>query len=105
MGADEPQSLQTLEAVLKPIMWRNDKASVGDELMLPPRTLEVSSLYGIPTNAHHVYQVMQSCNLSRSMAIFHSSARHALHSYGGMPCVQETVHQCWMHEWRSRKQR
>jgi hypothetical protein len=22
-------------------MWRNDKASVGDELLLPPRTLEV----------------------------------------------------------------
>lgn len=38
---DEPYALERLEAVLKPIMWRNDKASVGDELVLPGRTLEV----------------------------------------------------------------
>ncbi|EIE20408.1 hypothetical protein COCSUDRAFT_67348 [Coccomyxa subellipsoidea C-169] len=37
---DEPHALERLEAVLKPIMWRNDKSSVGDELKLPPRTLE-----------------------------------------------------------------
>ena len=30
--------------MLKPIMWRNDKISVGDELKLPPRTLDVSVL-------------------------------------------------------------
>ena len=30
--------------MLKPIMWRNDKISVGDELKLPPRTLDVSML-------------------------------------------------------------
>ena len=29
--------------MLKPIMWRNDKISVGDELKLPPRTLDVSA--------------------------------------------------------------
>jgi hypothetical protein len=39
--ADDPHALERLEAVLKPIMWRNDKASVGDELDLKPRTLEV----------------------------------------------------------------
>ncbi len=39
--ADEPHALERLEAVLKPIMWRNDKSSVGDELKLPSRTLEV----------------------------------------------------------------
>lgn len=42
--ADEPWALERLEAVLKPIMWRNDKISVGDELKLPPRTLDVSLL-------------------------------------------------------------
>ena len=42
--ADEPWALERLEAVLKPIMWRNDKISVGDELKLPPRTLDVSML-------------------------------------------------------------
>ncbi len=35
--------LERLEAVLQPIMWRNDKISVGDELKLPPRTLDVSA--------------------------------------------------------------
>ena len=40
---DEPYALERLEAVLKPIMWRNDKASVGDELVLKGRTLEVRS--------------------------------------------------------------
>lgn len=34
--------LERLEAVLQPIMWRNDKVSVGNELKLPPRSLEVS---------------------------------------------------------------
>ena len=42
--ADEPWALGRLYAVLKPIMWRNDKASVGDELQLPPRTLQVCKL-------------------------------------------------------------
>ena len=35
--------LERMEAVLQPIMWRNDKISVGDELKLPPRTLDVSA--------------------------------------------------------------
>jgi hypothetical protein len=35
-------ALERLEAVLKPIMWRNDKESVSDELILPDRSLEVS---------------------------------------------------------------
>ena len=34
--ADEPWVLERLEAVLQPIMWRNDKISVGDELKLRP---------------------------------------------------------------------
>ena len=42
--ADEPWVLERLEAVLQPIMWRNDKISVGDELKLPPRTLDVSAV-------------------------------------------------------------
>ena len=42
--AGEPCVLERLEAVLQPIMWRNDKISVGDELKLPPRTLDVSLL-------------------------------------------------------------
>ena len=41
-GADDPGALARLEAVLKPIMWRNSKASVGNELLLPERTLEVA---------------------------------------------------------------
>ena len=41
--ADELWVLERLEAVLQPIMWRNDKISVGDELKLPPRTLDVSA--------------------------------------------------------------
>ena len=40
--ADEPCVLERLEAVLQPIMWRNDKVSVGNELKLPPRSLDVS---------------------------------------------------------------
>ena len=39
--ADDPWVLERLEAVLQPIMWRNDKISVGDELKLPARSLEV----------------------------------------------------------------
>ena len=42
LATDEPRALARLEAVLKPIMWRNSKASVGSELLLPPRTLEVA---------------------------------------------------------------
>lgn len=42
-SADEAWVLERMEAVLQPIMWRNDKISVGDELKLPPRTLDVST--------------------------------------------------------------
>ena len=41
--ADMPWALKRMEAVLQPIMWRNDKISVGDELKLPPRMLDVSA--------------------------------------------------------------
>ncbi len=41
--ADEESALERLEAVLKPIMWRNDKASVRDELTLPDRLVDVRS--------------------------------------------------------------
>lgn len=43
MGADDVSALERLEAVLKPIMWRNDKASVREELTLPDRMVEVRS--------------------------------------------------------------
>ena len=45
--ADEPWVLERLNAVLQPIMWRNDKISVGDELKLPPRTLDVRAAISI----------------------------------------------------------
>lgn len=38
--AGEPEARARLAAVLREVAWRNDKASVADELGLPPRTLQ-----------------------------------------------------------------
>ena len=43
-NAEDVESWSALEAILKPIMWRNDKLSIGDELPLPGRTIEVRNL-------------------------------------------------------------
>lgn len=51
--------LERLEAVLQPIMWRNDKISVGDELKLPPRTLDVSPLILQPSSQQTMTAVTQ----------------------------------------------
>ncbi len=57
--------------MLQPIMWRNDKISVGDELKLPPRTLDVSAAnlltqghrrFHAGINAMQCTSVSGSCN-------------------------------------------
>ncbi|CAL8465161.1 g4696 [Coccomyxa elongata] len=65
---DEPYALERLEAVLKPIMWRNDKASVGDELVLPGRTLERVVVYVGPSE-RSFYESLQDAAVPAQEAL------------------------------------
>ncbi|BDA50767.1 probable E3 ubiquitin-protein ligase SHPRH [Coccomyxa sp. Obi] len=74
---DEPYALERLEAVLKPIMWRNDKASVGDELVLPGRTLERVVVYVGPSE-RSFYESLQEAAVPAQEALAAHAPANAL---------------------------